>query len=119
MGITKDLIFETMDKIIATRGELSLPHPEHAYRHMLLKKVKKIINIMLSKSGFIIVKRSDFERLLEDCPTQNDEVGRKFLRYVSERHRDFDGLFAIMNDDYSRDILNGLSNIGFLRLSSV
>jgi len=105
MGITKDLIFETMDRIIDSRSGYAFPHPEEAYKHLLLRKTKRFINRMLSKLGFVLIKQSDFANLLENCPTQNDEAGRKFLRYVLEKGEEIDKLFPLLSDDYSRGIL--------------
>jgi len=105
MGITKDLIFETMDRIIDSRSGYAFPHPEEAYKHLLLRKTKRFINRMLSKLGFVLIKQSDFANLLENCPTQNDEAGRKFLRYVLEKGEEIDKLFPLLSDEYSRGIL--------------
>jgi len=106
MGITKDLVFEAMDRIIDSRKGYAFPHPEEAYKQRNFINTKRYIKRMLSKLGYVIIKESDFSNLQENCPTQYDEAGRKFLRFVLEKGEEIDKLFPLLSDEYSRSILN-------------
>ena len=105
MGITRQIVFEALDKIAETKSAQTRPAPNERYKYMVLRKFKRLLNKLLSRVGFFLVTYPDYVSSVENCPTDYAEYGVKFLKFVMENPEEIDWLFSRLADDYSRSIL--------------